>query len=396
MAGWIRLWVRVGAMVLLAVPCIPLHYLWRLIRISSPWPRIFLWCAGRICGARARVRGVPLKRDVFYIANHVSWIDILAIAGASGTAFVAKAEIRDAPVVGWLASLNRTVFVERENRLGVAGQINALRDTLAENWSVTVFPEGTTNDGKSLLPFKTSMLKVLEPPPPGVMVQPVLLDYGFAGEEIAWLGVESGKDNAIRVLSRRGAFPVVVHFLEPFHPRDFPGRKSIAAESRRRIEVAFADVLGHPVPPFVGHEVWAAKGVAAAKTNPSALLPLDEAELGRRKPVWSALSDLFLDTDVSLSREYDARILAESPYSIEQIERILLDEVSPACIGNLRSVAGEWAGFPDNWLVEQITTMRAKPGSGRRSSLIEDDWLLLRAAIVARRDGALAESGLSG
>ena len=257
LTGKVRLWRRVAMLAGLAVITVPLHYLWRLLRLSSPWPRLFLAGAGRVSGARVRIEGVPLRRDVFYVSNHVSWIDIPAIAGASGTAFVAKAEIRDAPVVGWLSSLNRTVFVEREDRLGVTGQIDALRETLAKNWSVTVFPEGTTEDGRSLLPFKTSMLKVLEPPPPGVMVQPVLVDYGDVGVEIGWLGDESGKDNAARVLARRGNFPVVVHFLEPFQPSDFPGRKAIAAESRRRIEAALAGLLGHPVPVFAGHDAWA-------------------------------------------------------------------------------------------------------------------------------------------
>lgn len=258
-SGWTRLWLRVAMMALAALVAVPLHYLWRLLRLSSPWPRLFLGLTARISGARVGVKGVPLKRDVFYIANHVSWIDILAMAGASGTAFVAKAEIRDAPVVGWLSTLNRTVFVEREDRLGVAEQINRLRDALAENWAVTVFPEGTTTDGRSLLPFKTPMLKVLEPPPPGILVQPVLIDYGMTGPDIAWIGEESGRNNAIRLLARPGNFPVVVDFLDPFHPRDFPGRKAIAAESRHRIETALAEVLGGPVPPFAGHEAWAGR-----------------------------------------------------------------------------------------------------------------------------------------
>jgi 1-acyl-sn-glycerol-3-phosphate acyltransferase len=153
-------------------------------------------------------------------------------------------------VVGWLSTLNRTVFVKRENRLGVAEQINELRDALADNWSVTVFPEGTTTDGQSLLPFKTPMLRVLEPPPPGVLVQPVMLDYGAVAEEIGWIGVETGVDNAKRLLSRKGSFPVRVHFLEPFFPADFPGRKAIAAESRRRIEEALILNLGKPLRPF--------------------------------------------------------------------------------------------------------------------------------------------------
>ncbi|WP_353204813.1 1-acyl-sn-glycerol-3-phosphate acyltransferase [Sphingomonas sp.] len=251
--AFLRLWTRIVLLALMLVVTVPPHYLWRILHISSPWPRYYLATAARICGARVTVKGTALRRDAFYIANHVSWIDILAIAGASGTAFVAKAEIRDAPVVGWLARLNRTVFVEREDRLGVAEQINRLRDALAETWSVTVFPEGTTTDGRSLFPFKTPMLKVLEPPPPGILVQPVLLDYGTVSEEIAWIGEESGKDNAVRLLARPGTFRVTVTFLEPFHPRDFTGRKAIAAESRRRIEDALVAAIGRPLVPFTGH-----------------------------------------------------------------------------------------------------------------------------------------------
>ena len=252
--GWVRLWTRVAGMFLLMLALVPLHYLWRLLGLSSPWPRIYLGTTARICGARTRREGVPLRRDVFYVANHLSWIDILVIGGTSGSAFVAKAEIRKAPLVGWMSSLNRTVYVAREDRLGVADQINRLRDALAENWAVTVFPEGTTTDGASLLPFRTPLLQVLDPPPPGVMVQPVVLDFHGAGRDIAWIGLESGKDNAIRLLSRPGTFDVTVEFLDPFLPADFPGRKAIAAESRRRIQTALERRLGHPLEHYRTHE----------------------------------------------------------------------------------------------------------------------------------------------
>lgn len=245
-----RMWARIALLLLAVLTHVPMHYLWRLLRLPSPWPRWFLGRAARIAGARVARIGTPLKRDVFYVSNHLSWIDILALGGASGTAFVAKAEIGAAPVVGWLAGMNRTVYVKRENRLGVADQINQLRDALADNWAITIFPEGTTTDGKSLLPFKTPMLRVLEPPPPGVMVQPVLLDYGDAGEDIGWIGQERGLNNARRILARKGSFALKVHFLEPFVPADFPGRKAIAAESRRRIEQALIAALGHPLRPF--------------------------------------------------------------------------------------------------------------------------------------------------
>lgn len=236
--GWCRLGLRTAWLVALLLVTVPLHYLWRALRIGSPWPRLFLRWATRACGARMTRVGTPLRRDVFFIANHLSWIDILAVGGASGSAFVSKAELRDAPVVGWLATLNKTVFVSREDKLGVAEQIAALREALAEIWSVTVFPEGTTTDGASLLPFRTSLLEVLDPPPEGVMVQPIWLDFAAVGPEVAWLGEETGKDNAIRLMSRRGSFPLRCVFLEPFSPADFPGRKAIAAEARRRIAAA--------------------------------------------------------------------------------------------------------------------------------------------------------------
>ncbi|NCP12986.1 MAG: 1-acyl-sn-glycerol-3-phosphate acyltransferase [Sphingomonadales bacterium] len=265
--GWVRLVCRALALLALIVVFVPLHYLYRVLSYGSPFPMLFLRYAARVCGARVEVIGTHLKRDVFFVANHISWVDILALAGASGTAFVAKAELAEAPMVGWLASLNRTVFVKRENRMGVAEQINALKEALVDNWSVTVFPEGTTTDGQSLLPFKTSMLSVLEPPPPGVLVQPVIVDYGAVAEWIGWIGEETGLNNAKRVLSRKGSFKVRLHYLEPFSPEDFRGRKAISMESRRRIEEALVAIMGRPLRTFA-HTVPPVRYEAKADHQP--------------------------------------------------------------------------------------------------------------------------------
>lgn len=79
-----------------------------------------------------------------------------------------------------------------------------------------------------------------------------------------------------------------------------------------------------------------------------------ETDIRDRRPVWEALSTLFLDTDVSLLREYRVSKLSESPYSIKEIENILIYEVYPICRGNLFQIAGEWAGFDINWLERKI------------------------------------------
>jgi 1-acyl-sn-glycerol-3-phosphate acyltransferase len=173
---------------------------------------------------------------VVFVANHLSWIDILLLSGATGTAFIAKAELRRAPLVGWLCTLNATIFVSRADRMAVTAQIAQLRDTLARDWPVALFPEGTTGDGVTLLPFKAALLAALDPPPPGVRVQPVRIDYGPATHELAWVGDEPGQHHAARVLKRRGSFVATLHFAEPFAPADFGNRKAIATEARRRIE----------------------------------------------------------------------------------------------------------------------------------------------------------------
>ncbi|MEG8027218.1 lysophospholipid acyltransferase family protein [Sphingomonas aerolata] len=101
-----------------------------------------------------------------FVANHLSWIDILLLSGATGTAFIAKAELRRAPLVGWLCTLNATIFVSRADRMAVTAQIAQLRDTLARDWPVTLFPEGTTGDGVTL-PLQGRAARRARPAPAG-------------------------------------------------------------------------------------------------------------------------------------------------------------------------------------------------------------------------------------
>jgi hypothetical protein len=92
-----------------------------------------------------------------------------------------------------------------------------------------------------------------------------------------------------------------------------------------------------------------------------AMRSLSPVELERRRPVWNALSSLFLDTDTSLDRDWRAQQLASSPYSMDEIEEILIDEVYPICRWNLVQVAGEWAGFDPEWLESRIVARGASP-----------------------------------
>ena len=234
----IRFTARAAAIAASLLVCVPLHYLWKLAGRRSPWPRRFLGSIARIAGLKVELRGAPLPSHVLFAANHLSWLDIMLLAGASGAAFVSRDDVASWPVIGWLAGLNDTVFVDRSDRRAVHGQVETLRSALAGGRPVALFPEGTTEGGTGLLPFRASLFSALFPPLPGVRVQPVAIDYGNAGREIAWTGSEAAAANARRVLSRPGTVPVIVHFLPPLDPTMLGDRKAVARAAQQEIAAA--------------------------------------------------------------------------------------------------------------------------------------------------------------
>jgi len=124
------------------------------------------------------------------------------------------------------------------------------------------------------------------------------------------------------------------------------------------------------------------------------LKPVSE-DIENRRPVWQALSDLFLDTDTSLSREWRALELSHSHYSVEELEEILVTEVYPACRGNLLSIAGEWASFDMEWLESRIqrrANSRLKAlhrfNLGRLTVLASFEWRATKQAVLASRAAA--------
>ena len=236
-----RFWGRLALIVALLAVHLPLHSLWRLFRRPSPWPRSFLGRAARACGIDVTVNGRPLPRDVLYVANHLSWLDILIIAGATGSRFVAKAEVQDWPAIGWLAGLNDTVFVARTERGKVHEQAERLRTALAEHAPVALFPEGGTGLGEGVGPFRASLLEALPPPLPGVKLHPLALDYGAEARAIAWPDENDTATEAKRLLSMPGRRKVVLHCLEPIDPALNPDRKLLANAARAELCAALGE-----------------------------------------------------------------------------------------------------------------------------------------------------------
>jgi 1-acyl-sn-glycerol-3-phosphate acyltransferase len=241
--GWLRVGLKLTAMLGLLGGSLVLFYAWKLIAVPNPWPRRFLGALGWLVGARVRREGVAVRHGAVLLANHQSWLDILVIAGESGTAFVAHAGLAQNVLLKWLCDMNQTVFVARTDRATVAAQVTQVRESPSEHGALAIFPEGTTSDGSNLLPFKSALLSALDPPPAGIRVQPVWVDYGREASELAWVGDEHGVANFIRILARRRPFGVTLHFLEPFDPAATGDRKAIAAEARKRISARMSRAL---------------------------------------------------------------------------------------------------------------------------------------------------------
>ena len=218
--------------------CVPLHYTWKLFGARSKWPSRFLGGIATIAGVKVQVLGQRARGGVFLLPNHVSWIDVPALAGVTGTAFVAHSGLAGVPLLRWLCEMNDTVFVARHDRGSVHEQVEQVRAAIRDNGALAIFPEGTTSDGTGLLPFKSSLLSALDPPPEGIPIQPVLLDYGPNTSAIAWVGNEPGVANFRRILGRSEPIGLTIHFLPPLTGPALGNRKTMAGAAREAILTA--------------------------------------------------------------------------------------------------------------------------------------------------------------
>ena len=223
--------VRIAGLFLLFGLMGPVHVATKWLFGRSPWPPRFLAAAAWIIGARVRQSGAPLDGHTLLVCNHVSWLDILVLGGATSCAFVSKDQLGHG-FIHWLADQNATVYVKRAHVKGAKDQAIAIAAALEGDKPVALFPEGTTGPGTHLLAFRSTLLEAANFAARDVSIRPVVIDYGIAAANISWWH-EPGKDNVLRLLGRRGTLLVTVHVLDPL---DRAGdRKQLANQAREAI-----------------------------------------------------------------------------------------------------------------------------------------------------------------
>lgn len=227
----------------------PIGWIQSCLQWLLPRPAFYVFpqwlCQGILWALNIKVEisGAPsTDRPTLYVANHASYLDIVVLQAAIKASFISKAEVKNWPLFGWLAQLQKSIFIVRDRAQAVQhGDMVAER--LKAQGNLILFPEGTTGDGCRILPVKSSLLTVA---PLAKAVQPVTVAF-TALEGLppgrtfrfyyAWVGDEDLQDHLKRLLCMT-EMTVKVKFHEPI--RDgLDNRKTLA----KRIETIMQDDL---------------------------------------------------------------------------------------------------------------------------------------------------------
>lgn len=202
---------------LVAVLLYPLLWLGGARTAQLRWRLIMAWSRGLsgILRLRFQVEGEPIEGPTLYVANHIAWLDIPALAAWVPASFVAKAEIRRWPVVGWLCLGAETLFIERGSRQSTEKIIQGIQAHLQAGHSVLVFPEGTSSDGSAVKPFRRRLFQAALTA--GANVQAVALCYpkqGRPNRVVPYIDNDVFVYNGLRVLNEAQT-DVEVTFFAP-------------------------------------------------------------------------------------------------------------------------------------------------------------------------------------
>lgn len=230
------------------------------------WPH---WVHRSMCHAldiRVKTFGHALTRSpTLFVCNHVSYFDIMILGHVIKGCFIAKRDMKDWPFLGYLSTLQRTIFVDRDKRSDTNVQRQEMQERMKGGDSLILFPEGTTSNGGVVLPFKSSLFGVTENyihsqsdedgRPLELMVQPVTLVYRRINcmptnrsnrPLVAWYGDMELTPHFRKFLNLQN-IEVEVHFHEPVSRNLFKTRKELSAYCHRTIEKQMEERLRRTV-----------------------------------------------------------------------------------------------------------------------------------------------------
>lgn len=236
---------------------LPPTYAARLVdsKVADAMPRLWHKAVSRSLGVSSTLVGSAASGSVLYVVNHLSWLDIPVIGSHLKGSFVAKAEVGDMGVVGFFADMQDTIYVERERRSRSASQASAIQERLATGDNVILFPEGTSNDGVRILPFKSALFSAIEGAGgDAIRIQPVTIAYTHLNGlpltrnrliELAWIGDMELGSHALDFM-RLGRIEARILCHAPVRRVDFADRKALARHCQTVISAGYRQLTrGH-------------------------------------------------------------------------------------------------------------------------------------------------------
>jgi 1-acyl-sn-glycerol-3-phosphate acyltransferase len=248
------------AFLALTLALLPLQLIGLLfdLRLQRSIPHLYHRILCALIGVRIREVGTrSTASPALILSNHVSWLDISVISALSPVVFVAKSEVARWPVFGWLAKLQRTVFIDRQARHQTGAATREIAGRLLGGDAVVLFAEGTSSDGTRVLPFRSALVGAVHHAlgssthHANIIVQPMSVAYvGFGGvpigralrERVAWYGDADLMPHLARVLAS-GAVDVTVSWGEAVAYDMRADRKAIAREAEKSVRRMTAAAL---------------------------------------------------------------------------------------------------------------------------------------------------------
>jgi lyso-ornithine lipid O-acyltransferase len=176
-----------------------------------------LWARAmcRILGIRVVKRGTGMGTGGFTVCNHMSYLDVFAVGSIRPSAFLSNHEVKGWPIVGWLASLGGTVFVNRKSKRAALDAMSEIEQKIDSGIAIIIFPEGTTSDGRSIKAFKSTFFKV--PAGRNIPVAPVSIRYApDMQDELVWHGGMKMAPHFWKIIGFR-RIEAVVYFSPPIY-----------------------------------------------------------------------------------------------------------------------------------------------------------------------------------
>jgi 1-acyl-sn-glycerol-3-phosphate acyltransferase len=231
--------LRVVLHLLRGVAIVALRF--RALDVSARQGHIGRWSLGLLhaLGVGLVAEGQFRAGATLLVANHVSWLDIAAVHAVCPRArFVSKSDVKHWPLLGWLIGAVGTLFIERERKRDAMRVVHQTAEALAAGDVIAVFPEGTTGDGRALLPFHANLLQAAIATE--VPIQPVALRYTEPGLDwspaVSWLGATTLVHSVWAIACARGV-QVRVTAL-PSRASAHADRRALAQLLRDDIEAA--------------------------------------------------------------------------------------------------------------------------------------------------------------